>query len=288
MARRRTLQSRTSFFPLGFSPEYESRSSTQYALKTARCEKSIPALAFCWVWLFLVFPLQVAAEEVILDKVVRFDILEQRADLSLTQFAEQANLTLLFPPDGMGEVIANALVGEFSVADGMQILLAGTGLKPTFSNRLVLSIALESNSNHGETDMIQRQKSKGGFLAAVAALFTAYGAHAENSESTDAAQSERVIEEILVTATKRNTTVQDTPLSVTAFSTRRSLRTGHRELRGFLPPDAGRAADGRQELPEVLDSGYSDHIEYKQHRGTEASCHLLRRGTRFVFCRGDP
>ena len=219
MARRRTLQSRTSFFPLGFSPEYESRSSTQYALKTARCEKSIPALAFCWVWLFLVFPLQVAAEEVILDKVVRFDILEQRADLSLTQFAEQANLTLLFPPDGMGEVIANALVGEFSVADGMQILLAGTGLKPTFSNRLVLSIALESNSNHGETDMIQRQKSKGGFLAAVAALFTAYGAHAENSESTDAAQSERVIEEILVTATKRNTTVQDTPLSVTAFST---------------------------------------------------------------------
>ena len=223
------------------------------------------------------FPLQVAAEEVILDKVVRFDILEQRADLSLTQFAEQANLTLLFPPDGMGEVIANALVGEFSVADGMQILLAGTGLKPTFSNRLVLSIALESNSNHGETDMIPTTKIQRGFpgrgSGAVHRLRCACRELGIDRRGTVRTCHRRDL--------GHGHQAEYHCAGHTAFGHgfqhRRSLRTGHRELGGFLPPDAGRAADGRQELPEVLDSGYSDHIEYKQHRGTEASCHLLRR-----------
>ena len=67
-----------------------------------------------------------------------FDIPQQRADLALTEFAEQADLTLVFPPELVREAPTNALVGKYTLEEGIQLLLAGTGLIPTFSDGFVL------------------------------------------------------------------------------------------------------------------------------------------------------
>src|SRR5688572_21913538 len=60
---------------------------------------------------------------------IPFDIPQQRADLSLIEFARQANITLIFPFDDAMEVTANSLVGRYSIEEAVRLLLANTRLK---------------------------------------------------------------------------------------------------------------------------------------------------------------
>lgn len=134
------------------------------------------------------------------ERQVAFNIPQQEADVALTMFAEQADLTLIFPPEMVEDIMTNELVGLYTAEEGVAILLAGTGLTPTFSNPVVLSISTDTESaNGGESVDI---KKKAGFLAAVAAVFTGANAQ-EPADSND--QSERqseALEEIVVTGTR--------------------------------------------------------------------------------------
>ena len=80
------------------------------------------------------------ANETAAEKTVTFNIPQQRADRALNEFAEQADLTLVYPPELVGDLQANELIGTYSPEEGARILLAGTGLTPMFSNQGVLSI----------------------------------------------------------------------------------------------------------------------------------------------------
>jgi hypothetical protein len=51
------------------------------------------------------------------EKSIVFDIPAQRADLSLISFAEQANMTLLFPFNKLKEKRANRLSGKHSIKE---------------------------------------------------------------------------------------------------------------------------------------------------------------------------
>ncbi len=130
---------------------------------------------------------------------VTFNIPQQAADRALTLFAEQADLTLIFPPEMVGSKMANELVGTYTHEDGAKILLAGTGLIPTFSNRVVMSIAIDEPSmNAGENMDI---KKKAGFIATIAAVFT--GANAQEPvETFEDEASEEEIENIVVTGSR--------------------------------------------------------------------------------------
>ena len=97
-----------------------------------------------------------------------FDIPQQRVDLALTEFAEQADLTLVFPSEAAREKLSNPLIGAYTVEEGVRILLTGTGLNPTFSNRVVLSVATDEQSANGEENM--RASKKAGLLAALAGV----------------------------------------------------------------------------------------------------------------------
>ena len=113
--------------------------------------------------------------EVSLDRPIEFNVPKQSVDLALTKFAEQADITFLFPPEGMRELMSNDLVGSFSVSDGASVLLAGTGLSPTFSSKGVLTIEIERTKNKREKDMNDRKTLRGGLLVAVLGLFSSGG-----------------------------------------------------------------------------------------------------------------
>ena len=70
------------------------------------------------------------------QELVYFDIPQQRADVSLTQFAEQANLTLIFPYDNVRRKTANRLEGHYTVQAAVNILLAGTCPPPGLDERI--------------------------------------------------------------------------------------------------------------------------------------------------------
>lgn len=224
---------RVDIFSPELSPESGDRSSIQYARVYARDRRALPVLTVWCVVLLAVLPLQAIAEDVTQKSLIRFNVPEQRADLALTQFAEQADITLLFPSDSLGEVVANELVGEFSVADGIDILLAETRLIPRFSNKLVLNIVFVSDSNNGETNMTNQEKSGKGFLATALGLLVALGAPAESSSAEEAGASKHTIDEIIVTATKRDKSLQDVPIAVTAFTTEDIAEQGIENFEDF-------------------------------------------------------
>ncbi|MBU3022355.1 TonB-dependent receptor [Aestuariibacter sp. A3R04] len=62
------------------------------------------------------------------QQTFQFDINPQQADEALTEFAKQANTTLLFPIEMAERIKANGLSGTFTLKEGLQLLLAGTPL----------------------------------------------------------------------------------------------------------------------------------------------------------------
>jgi hypothetical protein len=64
-------------------------------------------------------PMPAWAENNSLAKIIQFDIPQQRADLSLTEFAEQADITLIFPFDDAAKIVTNKLAGRYSIEDAV-------------------------------------------------------------------------------------------------------------------------------------------------------------------------
>ena len=163
--------------------------------------------------LALLFCLQTTHSIAVTDDNLPFNIPQQRADLALTQFAEQANLTLVFPFDQVKDKTANRLVGHYPVITAVNILLQDTGLVPTFSNQLVLNIAID-----GKGKKMNRTKRKT-LLATMVGVFAAGGVVGVSAQGGDeAATAQSQIDEIIVTATKRATSLQDTAMAITALS----------------------------------------------------------------------
>lgn len=150
------------------SLETMAESSTRYARETTRAEWIWRVVAIGLMGLFLAIPIRAIADEQTPETTIEFDIPQQRADLALTQFAEQANLTLLFPFEGVRDRTANALTGEYTLDEAIEVLLAGTGLTPTFKNALVLDIAIDSDSTVDEDGM--NTKKKAGLVAVLAGV----------------------------------------------------------------------------------------------------------------------
>lgn len=145
------------------------------------------------------------------EELITFNIPRQRADISLTQFAEQANRTFVFPYDQVREVTTAELVGTFTAEEAIHRLLEGSGLTPVFSEEGLLSITT------GVDNM--NVKKPTGIIAALAALFGASGGEviAQNAEPAQSSQA-RLLEEMVVTAQKREQSLQDVPVTVNALS----------------------------------------------------------------------
>ena len=145
--------------------------------------------------------------------VMDFDIPSQRADLSLTQFAEQADITLIFAYDLAKDKTANRLVGRYETREAIELLLGDTGLKPTFGEDEFINIeAVATPAAKG--DQVTTSK-KTGFVAAVAAFFATVGAAAQDGANED--NTEDVIdfgEEIIVTGSRLPSAPASSPIVV--------------------------------------------------------------------------
>jgi len=155
-----------------------------------------------FVWLTIVaFSLQVfnvaKADDGIQDQLIQFDIPRQSADSALTRFAEQADLTLVFPFDETRKVMANRLVGKFRMGEAIELLLIDTGLTPTFSDHQSLSIVTDNRSKlKGKEMNVKKKAGLGAFLAAI------FSVSAGAQDTTDSATGKAMIEEVVVTGSR--------------------------------------------------------------------------------------
>ena len=60
---------------------------------------------------------QAHAENTNLAQLIPFNISENKADIALTEFAQQSNLTIIVPYDKVVSVRTRELVGTYSVVD---------------------------------------------------------------------------------------------------------------------------------------------------------------------------
>lgn len=94
---------------------------------------------------YLGFALLMLCDTVFAQTKFSFDINKMRADLALTQFAQQSNTTLLFPYDLAEKEMANELQGEYTVELGIVKLLEGTGLYAVSDESGMFSVKVISN-----------------------------------------------------------------------------------------------------------------------------------------------
>ena len=172
--------------------------------------------ALCLSLLLLSFGSKVLAQATTTEREFDFNIPQQLVSTALIEFAEQADLTLVFSNDLVRDKFADALRGSYSLQRGIDALLAGTGLAAKFSRGVVLRILktdeaddTDEADNRGKT-----MKQKVGLIAAVAAALFGGTATAQDTASNKTEHGVGVLEEIVVTAQKRSQSLMDVGISV--------------------------------------------------------------------------
>ena len=193
-----------------------------------------------------------------IEQEFEFDIPPQAVHTALTEFAEQADLTLVFPDEVVLKKSANTLIGKYTLQEGIDILLAGTGLTPMFSDHIVLSISAgQQLTNKGNT-MNKNKKApllKRLGTAIAAAIFATSGGAAIAADDATADSNEAVIEEIVVTATRRDTSLQDTASAITAFTTEDLYRQGIENFDDFAAQTPGVLLTGPKSFQKFVIRG---------------------------------
>ncbi len=156
------------------------------------------------------------------------DIPSTNAADALNSLARQTGITLLFPYDLASNSRANSVRGRHTIQQALDLMLLGTGLSGRRSDKGVLIIARTSSALFDKEDktvkMNEQQKTGSGknisLFAGIGALMAAVVAVPDASGQTPSENgaNSTVLEEIMVTARKREENLQDVPISVTAFN----------------------------------------------------------------------
>jgi TonB-dependent receptor len=139
-------------------------------------------------------PMPAWAENNSLAKIIQFDIPQQRADLSLTEFAEQADITLIFPFDDAAKIVTNKLAGRYSIEDAVKRLVANTKLSVKIDEKGLLTIT--TNQSHEELDSMHNKNK----LSAIIGLLTSVaGTQAIAQDAPLPSGATEQVEELMVT-----------------------------------------------------------------------------------------
>ena len=151
----------------------------------------------------------------------------QSAESSLLEFARITDSNLLFPYSEFATVRVNALDGKYTIEEALDALLANTGLSWSLSARG--NITIQYNTTHsGETKL---KKPMSLMSAIAAALFSPVSAgQTAGSSATDYRSDAATLEEVVVTVRKQEESLQDVPMSITAFTSDDIERAGLRNI----------------------------------------------------------
>lgn len=126
-----------------------------------------------------------------LNNAISFNIPQQRADVALTKFAEQADLTLIFSLDKVRDTTANKLIGSYSVEQAIALLLENTELIATVSAQGLLSINKKDNLGKSD-DMFKKNTLSNAIVAILASTVSTQG----NTEEAKVAEKEIEVIEV--------------------------------------------------------------------------------------------
>ncbi|MEJ1963786.1 MAG: TonB-dependent receptor [Gammaproteobacteria bacterium] len=146
-----------------------------------------------------------------------FEISEQRADLALNEFAQQAHLVVLYPYEEVSKVSANRLSGTYTVLEGVGILLLDTGLTASIeAGGRQLVVRVYADSTGATKDMTPQHRR--GFFASIMAGLAAIAGTSGKANAQDAGVDATTLDEITVTGSRIRETGMNTPVPVTVVT----------------------------------------------------------------------
>ena len=164
------------------------------------------------LWGVLLSTLLLSAIAVAQESSHLFDVPQQSADGALTMLADQADVSVAFDFEIVSQYQANRLVGVYTLTDAVALMLDGTDLKFEFGDSDHLIITKNSFSNESTT---MGNSTNNNVIAAVLGfLVGTTGAQQVVAQDTGA----RTLEEIVVTARKREESLADVPVAISAFT----------------------------------------------------------------------
>ena len=149
------------------------------------------------------------------------------ASSALNLLGQQATKQLLYYYDEVQGITTQAVVGEYTLNVAIEMMLHESGLVVSTNDRGVLTVSL-SDQEPGQTgDEDVNLRSKAALAATAAALTISSTVNAQDDTNVE---SEVALEEIVVTATKREQSLDEIPFSIQAFSTEAIERAAFRDL----------------------------------------------------------
>ncbi len=157
---------------------------------------------------------QVSTNQISTEQVYSLDITAQKLPHALEALADQTGALMIIPFDLAASRDANSVVGRYTLVEALDQLLDNTGLSgDLFQKRIIIISLLEKN--------VMPAKKTGvatGVLASMLAANTAL--------SQEQPQRSSFLEEIIVTAQKREQKAQDVGIAISAFDQESLDRAG--------------------------------------------------------------
>lgn len=161
---------------------------------------------------------------------IEFNIPSQKASQALTLFARTADIPILFPSKELRNITTNALHGRYTVEQGLEILLKDTGLlvKRGPFNQLMVKHKLSDKEGVSVSKLQKKKTIIGGLTAFLASAFTSSPIIAQEEQTN-------VLEEVIVSARKKEESLQDVPISISAFTGEQIKSAGIQRLEYLAP-----------------------------------------------------
>lgn len=168
-----------------------------------------------------------------------FSIDQRTFGEALEVLAKIADANVLYPFELADRKGINPVFGRYTTDEALKVLFKDTefsgGLKE--SGVIVVTQRSKNNGQDREGDVVIRKKKNASLLASVSAVIL--GSAASAAQGQDAAaggnggSSRSLFDQIVVTAEKRESDIQDTPLSVSALSGEVMANIGIRTIEDF-------------------------------------------------------
>ena len=135
---------------------------------------------------------------------------------SLASLSEQLDLLLLIPYQTATNLQANPVRGNFTLTQALDLILQGTGFSAGLTDRGVITISQNGSASRinqngkGKRMNTTNSSKRKTLLAGLVGLFAAGGMTQAVAQGGEAATGQSAIDEIIVTANKREQSLQDT------------------------------------------------------------------------------